>query len=183
MKLRQCLGGSSCDMYASCSWCRKGCGRGEARPRLSPMPHWRPSCQVGAYQSSPALPSGEVPEDPKPAVAPARFRTLAGRGHAEFSSARQQDACEYFQHLLALLERVEHAEGARLGACPTVSSSVQLYQFATEDRIQCKVAPCWNVPAPFPSPWGCQSYMWYPWQLISTEGGYSLTLPSDYRFM
>jgi len=94
--------------------------------------------KVGAYQSSPALPSGEVPEDPKPAVAPARFRTLAGRGHAEFSSARQQDACEYFQHLLALLERVEHAEGARLGACPTVSSSVQLYQFATEDRIQCK---------------------------------------------
>jgi hypothetical protein len=33
-------------------------------------------------------------------VAPRRFKNLAGRGHAEFSSARQQDAAEYFQHLL-----------------------------------------------------------------------------------
>ena len=32
------------------------------------------------------------------------FKTLVGRGHPEFSTKRQQDAQEYYLHLLNLLE-------------------------------------------------------------------------------
>ena len=38
------------------------------------------------------------------------FKALVGRGHAEFSSARQQDAPEFFLHLLAAIERAERAD-------------------------------------------------------------------------
>eukprot|EP00951_Prasinocladus_malaysianus_P001423 scaffold9746_cov21-Prasinocladus_malaysianus.AAC.1 len=46
--------------------------------------------KVGAHQPDPAPPGGEAPPEPKPSVAPRRFKTLAGRGHPEFSSGRQQ---------------------------------------------------------------------------------------------
>lgn len=44
------------------------------------------------------------------AVRPLSFKALVGRGHAEFSSARQQDAMEYFQYLL---EQVGGGLGSR----------------------------------------------------------------------
>ncbi|KAG1658938.1 hypothetical protein FOA52_007130 [Chlamydomonas sp. UWO 241] len=69
-------------------------------------------------------------------VRPQSFKTLAGKGHSEFSSARQQDALEYFQHLLAQVSRCEHANGERLGlssAPPTKG----LFTFEYEDRVQC----------------------------------------------
>ena len=31
------------------------------------------------------------------------FRALVGRGHAEFSTARQQDAMEYIEHVLKMV--------------------------------------------------------------------------------
>lgn len=37
------------------------------------------------------------------AVRPSAFKALVGRGHAEFSSGRQQDAQEFFEHLLELV--------------------------------------------------------------------------------
>ena len=39
------------------------------------------------------------PEDPIAAVQPRMFKQLVGKGHPEFSTGRQQDAVEYFQHL------------------------------------------------------------------------------------
>jgi ubiquitin carboxyl-terminal hydrolase 5/13 len=36
-------------------------------------------------------------------VRPASFKSLVGRGHPEFSSARQQDAAEFWVHLLELV--------------------------------------------------------------------------------
>lgn len=35
------------------------------------------------------------------------FKTLVGRGHPEFSSGRQQDAMEYFEHLVGVLLKAE----------------------------------------------------------------------------
>lgn len=32
------------------------------------------------------------------------FKTLIGRGHADFSSSKQQDAQEFFLHLINVLE-------------------------------------------------------------------------------
>ena len=33
------------------------------------------------------------------------FRTLVGRGHAEFSTKKQQDAMEFLEHILKLTHR------------------------------------------------------------------------------
>jgi uncharacterized UBP type Zn finger protein len=41
-------------------------------------------------------------------------QTLLGRGHPEFSTNRQQDSMEYYQHVLQILERFV----ARLSALP-----------------------------------------------------------------
>ena len=40
-------------------------------------------------------------------IAPQMFKTVIGRGHAEFSTNRQQDAQEFFMHLLATVDRAE----------------------------------------------------------------------------
>jgi uncharacterized UBP type Zn finger protein len=39
---------------------------------------------------------------------PAGFKALVGRGHAEFSTMRQQDAEEFFSHFLTVLRRFNH---------------------------------------------------------------------------
>ena len=40
-------------------------------------------------------------------ITPQMFKTLIGRGHPEFSTNRQQDAQEFFMHLLSILDRTE----------------------------------------------------------------------------
>ncbi|CAG9463821.1 unnamed protein product [Pedinophyceae sp. YPF-701] len=65
---------------------------------------------VGGVTDPPAPVSSRPelsPDDDGKYVAPRRFRALVGKGHAEFSSQRQQDAAEYLQHLLDLLTRAE----------------------------------------------------------------------------
>ncbi|KAI7836344.1 hypothetical protein COHA_009767, partial [Chlorella ohadii] len=70
------------------------------------------------------------------AVAPQMFKSVAGRGHQEFSSNRQQDAEEYWGHLLQLLSRAEHAAGERLPGARDAPTA-RLFTYGTEDRIQC----------------------------------------------
>ena len=53
-------------------------------------------------------------------------------GHREFSSCRQQDSSEYFQHLLQVLEREEFKQQHT----STVNS---LFSFDLEERYQCDV--------------------------------------------
>ncbi|KAL4452659.1 hypothetical protein ABPG75_008321 [Micractinium tetrahymenae] len=75
-------------------------------------------------------------DDDGNSVRPQQFRSLAGRGHPEFSSSRQQDAEEYWGHLLEVITRAELAAGGRLpGAAEAPSAG--LFKFGTEDRIQC----------------------------------------------
>lgn len=62
-------------------------------------------------------------------LAPAMFKHLIGRGHEEFSTMRQQDALELFQHLFKLITRSEHAGGLK---DPTAQ-----FRFAMEQRLQC----------------------------------------------
>ena len=42
-------------------------------------------------------------------IRPIMFKTVIGRGHAEFSSNRQQDASEFLLHLLSNIERADRA--------------------------------------------------------------------------
>jgi ubiquitin carboxyl-terminal hydrolase 5/13 len=63
-------------------------------------------------------------------IAPRMLKSIIGKGHAEFSTSRQQDALEYFQHLLTLIERDERKTNP--------SSDVsKILQFDVEERIEC----------------------------------------------
>jgi len=52
-----------------------------------------------------ALPGDcEINSDSQVGISPHMFRHLIGRGHSEFSSKKQQDAQEFFLHLINVLE-------------------------------------------------------------------------------
>jgi ubiquitin carboxyl-terminal hydrolase 5/13 len=62
-------------------------------------------------------------------IPPRMFKTLIGTGHPEFSSTRQQDALEFFQHLL------DHVERSNAGN-PQLDPS-RCFKFCVEERILC----------------------------------------------
>lgn len=63
-------------------------------------------------------------------LAPAMFKHLIGRGHQEFSTMRQQDAFELFQHLFKLISRSKHPS-------PTADPTLP-FRFTLEQRLQCR---------------------------------------------
>lgn len=62
-------------------------------------------------------------------LAPAMLKHLIGRGHEEFSTMRQQDAFELFQHIFKLISRSQHSGGLK---DPTSE-----FRFVLEQRLQC----------------------------------------------
>ena len=76
---------------------------------------------------------------------PRMFKQLVGKGHAEFSTGRQQDAVEYFQHLLETMTRAERSAKDRLavvfgGSAEAVASggpTAAQFEFEVEERVQC----------------------------------------------
>ncbi|KAK4096952.1 ubiquitinyl hydrolase [Parathielavia hyrcaniae] len=71
--------------------------------------------------------SPEVPH--QKGLQPSMLKHLIGRGHAEFSTMRQQDAFEFLQHLIKLITRSKHAAG--------LSDPTQAMRFVVEQRLQC----------------------------------------------
>ena len=81
-------------------------------------------------------------------VAPRMFKQLVGRGHAEFSSGRQQCAGDYFLHLIDAPAAAERGAGAGAGErrlpvaagllAPEVPSAA-LFEFFTQTRDVCAV--------------------------------------------
>lgn len=67
-------------------------------------------------------------------VRPLSFRTLVGKGHPEFSTARQQDAAEYLEHLLEVMMRAERAAEGRISAGPPIR---HYFESTFEERLQC----------------------------------------------
>lgn len=72
---------------------------------------------------------------------PSTFRGLVGKGHPDFSTGQQQDAVEYFQHLLEILTRSERVAAGRIGVLLDGESSdlptASLFKFTLEDRVEC----------------------------------------------
>jgi ubiquitin carboxyl-terminal hydrolase 5/13 len=68
------------------------------------------------------------------AVCPRMFKQLVGKGHPEFSTGRQQDAVEYFQHLLDVMTRAERAAGSRVSVGPPTAAQ---FTFEIEDKLTC----------------------------------------------
>eukprot|EP00227_Mantoniella_beaufortii_P012729 CAMPEP_0197579800 /NCGR_PEP_ID=MMETSP1326-20131121/3720_1 /TAXON_ID=1155430 /ORGANISM="Genus nov. species nov., Strain RCC2288" /LENGTH=630 /DNA_ID=CAMNT_0043143357 /DNA_START=223 /DNA_END=2111 /DNA_ORIENTATION=+ len=80
------------------------------------------------------------------AVQPRMFKQLVGKGHAEFSTGRQQDAVEYFQHLLETMTRAERAAKDRLAgvfgasgaeAMAAAGPTAAQFEFEVEERVTC----------------------------------------------
>ncbi|KAK4548964.1 hypothetical protein LTR36_008737 [Oleoguttula mirabilis] len=79
--------------------------------------------------------SEDTPEQPwQDGLAPAMLKHLIGRGHAEFSTMRQQDSFELLLHLLKLVSRSQ--PGAR-GQYKDVSDPVEAFRFVMEQKLQC----------------------------------------------
>lgn len=68
-------------------------------------------------------------------IAPAMFKALVGKGHAEFASMRQQDAFEFLLHLIEKLDRLK-APPAAVNA--GIQNPAQSMRFQVEQRTQCR---------------------------------------------
>jgi uncharacterized UBP type Zn finger protein len=60
----------------------------------------------GKYSKPPAeaSKSKQIGDELQPGISPHMFKSLIGKGHALFSTKRQQDAQEFFLHLINTLE-------------------------------------------------------------------------------
>ncbi|KAI9270887.1 hypothetical protein BY458DRAFT_436115 [Sporodiniella umbellata] len=61
-------------------------------------------------------------------IAPTMFKAMVGRGHDEFSTMRQQDAFEFFQHFCKMTRQKEHA---------SAYDPTHVFDFVTEQRLAC----------------------------------------------
>mgnify|MGYP000971680036 CR=1 FL=1 len=68
-------------------------------------------------------------------IRPAIFKTLMGKGHQEFSTGQQQDAAQYFSHLLEKFMLNE--KQMKSGQDPT-----DAFSFEMETRLQCLQCQC-----------------------------------------
>ena len=75
-----------------------------------------------------------------PTIAPRMFKQLVGKNHAEFSTGRQQDAVEYFQHLLEVMTRAERKDAERLGTKDDGKRSARRFEFDVEEKTTCAVS-------------------------------------------
>ncbi|OCK79184.1 ubiquitin carboxyl-terminal hydrolase 14 [Lepidopterella palustris CBS 459.81] len=82
----------------------------------------KPDSDVFVSEHSPEVPHQR-------GLAPAMLKHLIGRGHAEFSTMRQQDAFELLLHLLKLVTRSQHPS--------PLMDPVEAFRFAMEQRLQC----------------------------------------------
>ncbi|KAF9473531.1 ubiquitinyl hydrolase [Pholiota conissans] len=65
-------------------------------------------------------------------IKPTTFKALVGKGHEEFATMRQQDAEEFFTHLLTTLRRDGQKFKDRAQHDPTT-----VFSYGTEQRLQC----------------------------------------------
>ncbi|MEJ1279913.1 hypothetical protein NN561_010850 [Cricetulus griseus] len=85
----------------------------------------------GEY-SKPALESGDGEQvseqkEVQDGIAPRMFKALIGKGHPEFSTNRQQDAQEFFLHLINMVER----------NCRSSENPNEVFRFLVEEKIKC----------------------------------------------
>ncbi|XP_065842340.1 ubiquitin carboxyl-terminal hydrolase 5-like [Oscarella lobularis] len=99
---------------------------------------------------------GEDDDKPKKSrgqrgIRPGMIKAIIGKGHPEFSTNRQQDAQEFFLHLLNMIDRFEHAS-------PGIVNPVDSFRFEVEERLECGSSGCvrytsrsdtlWSLPVP-----------------------------------
>lgn len=65
-------------------------------------------------------------------ISPSSLKALIGKGHTEFATMRQQDAEEFFSHLLTVLRQNVKRLGLKQEDEPT-----EIFRFGVEQRLQC----------------------------------------------
>lgn len=81
--------------------------------------------------AEPANDNSSVLKPPK-GIKPTSFKSIIGRGHAEFASKRQQDAHEFLSYLFDLIEK-----NARTAENGSVANPLDAFRFELEDRVEC----------------------------------------------
>ena len=61
-------------------------------------------------------------------IAPGMFKGVVGKGHPEFSTMRQQDALEFFEHWMTMIDQRERTSGW---------SPADTFKFNTQQRLAC----------------------------------------------
>lgn len=86
----------------------------------------------GKYSVAPVEAVTEVVDvdELQPGISPLMFRTLIGKGHAEFSTKRQQDVMEFLEHVLKI-SSCNSAGTVDPGSC---------LKFEVEDKFVCSVS-------------------------------------------
>ncbi len=86
----------------------------------------------------------DIPDEYR--IAPRMFKYCVAQGHSEFSSGRQQDASEYFMHLLQVMSRTERASLTRMYPLNDIISQQKrkkftssLFEFEVESRYECTI--------------------------------------------
>lgn len=86
------------------------------------------------------LSSKKIEDEEYGNIKPMMFKSVIGKGHSEFSSGRQQDASEFYQHFLDRITRAEHGGKQRLlsdgDSAEEFVPTAALFQFELEDRIE-----------------------------------------------
>ena len=65
-------------------------------------------------------------------IRPTSFKKLVGKGHPEFSTKKQQDAEEFFRHIIDLMDK-SHKENTQV-LRPNLT---EIFRFKIEDRTEC----------------------------------------------
>lgn len=74
----------------------------------------------------------EVGPEFQEGLRPADFKSLIGKGHAEFATMRQQDAEEFLSHILTVLRQDSKRRGLNEENQPT-----EIFKFGLEQRLEC----------------------------------------------
>ena len=77
-----------------------------------------------------ALWSGDYSSEEDSGIRPAMFKNLIGRGHPEFSGKGQQDAQEFYLHLLNTIQKENHK-------CGKNTNAFDCLRLEVEDRFEC----------------------------------------------
>jgi ubiquitin carboxyl-terminal hydrolase 5/13 len=72
-------------------------------------------------------------KDEQEGIRPSMWKAFIGEGHPEFSTNRQQDALEYFQYMMQVMEREERARGENVDPS-------KVWKFKLEERVQCNTS-------------------------------------------
>lgn len=78
--------------------------------------------------------------DPKYRLAPSMFKHIIGKDHVEFRTGQQQDAAQFLQHMLELVDRAElkaSNESYFKEKGENLHVTSHLFSFATIDRLVC----------------------------------------------